>query len=122
LSTLLSLHPSFSQISSSAPCSQILSVYEPSLMLETKFHAHADHRQNYNLVYSHFYVKQFVMLFSVPSYHFLFLEHSVLIWFLSHPPLLLLIILKLILWGSTSIVNLYNLLQTSGTSLFHLCC
>jgi hypothetical protein len=56
VSILPSPHPSSVQISSSAPCSQIPSVYVPPLMSEIMFTPIQNHRQNYSLVYSNFYV------------------------------------------------------------------
>jgi hypothetical protein len=39
-----------------SPCSQTASICVPPLMLETKFRTIRNHRQNYSIVYSNFYV------------------------------------------------------------------
>jgi hypothetical protein len=52
----LLFHLSSVLIFSSAPCSQITSVYSLPLMSETKFHAYKNLRQNYDSVYLNCYV------------------------------------------------------------------
>jgi hypothetical protein len=54
----LSLHPSLIQIFSSAPCSQILSVYITPLMPGTKFHTHTEQHVKLSCVYSNVYIFQ----------------------------------------------------------------
>jgi hypothetical protein len=55
-STFLQLHIFLVKIFSTAPCSQRPSVFVPTLMSETKFCTHTNHRPNFSLVYSNFYV------------------------------------------------------------------
>jgi hypothetical protein len=55
-SNFLTLRPSWVQIFSSAPCSEVSSVYVPLLITEAKFHTLQHYRKNCGFIYSNFYI------------------------------------------------------------------